>query len=393
MSEAERQHANERSRSASTDSTSRDTAINPEEVDQKRNMRPPRRWVDPTTIRTALVVISVVALGVGFAVKAYSATPSLQYKVKNKVQAGETPELIVRATGGDVASGTVRLKRDDGTVQTESLGSISAGSTERIAIDQSSGTHTYDIEIEAKGAEGSTIETSMSVEVTVAGKLDVSVLSEAARVAEGKLRLQANRPVDKVDVTVKTADGATAFEDAIDVGGEKGTFEIEWPAEKDVAAIDLKVYDVQGFWQSLRLEPFWVKIPHKEVRFNFGEATWEDAEISKLEDSLAKIRDAMDEHGDKGLEMQLYIAGYTDTVGSKSSNRKLSRKRARAIGQWFREQGLEIPIHYQGFGESVLAVETPDETKNKQNRRALYILGNAQPPESDQIPSSDWKSL
>jgi outer membrane protein OmpA-like peptidoglycan-associated protein len=356
-------------------------------------MRPARRWVDPTTIRTALLVIAVASLGVALAAKAYASTPSLQYKVKNRVQAGETPELILRATGGDVASGTVRLERDDGGLQTESLGEIAAGSTKRILIDQSSGTHTYDISIDAKGAEGSKIETSMQVKVTVAEKLEVAVLSDEARVAEGKLRLQANRPVDRVNLVVKTADGVTAVETSIDVGGQQGQFQIEWPAEKDVAAIDLKVYDVDGFWRSLRLEPFWVKIPHKEVRFNFGEATWDDDEVSKLEQSLEDIRSAMDKHGDKGLEMQLYIAGYTDTVGSSASNRKLSRRRAKAIGEWFQGQGLDVPIYYQGFGESALAVETPDETKNKKNRRAVYILGNARPPESETIPDSNWRPL
>jgi outer membrane protein OmpA-like peptidoglycan-associated protein len=136
-----------------------------------------------------------------------------------------------------------------------------------------------------------------------------------------------------------------------------------------------------------------VKIPHDEVRFKFGKAEWEESEVPKLRDSLEKIREAMEKHERKGLEMQLYISGYTDTVGSAKSNRELSRKRARAIGEWFRNNGLDIPVYYQGFGEDVLAVETPDETKNKQNRRAIYILGNAQPPTSGSIPRSNWRRL
>lgn len=377
----------------SESNNSRDTAVNPAEVNAQRDARPARRWVDPTTIRTALLVLAIVGLGIGLAVKAYGATPSLQYKVKNKVPAGETPVVILRATGGDVASGTVRLERDDGEVRTVDLGAMSAGSTREIPIDQSSGTHRYTVEIDAKGSDGSTIETSFDTEVTVAEQLQVSVLSEAARVAEGKLQLRANRPVEKVEVLVKTSDGETAADNTIEVGGKKGTFQIEWPADKDVARIDLKVHDVSGFWRSLRLEPFWVKIPHEEVRFNFGKATWDDDQVTKLQESLEKIRSSMKKHGHKGLELQLYIAGYTDTVGSKASNRKLSRRRARAIGRWFRQQGLDVPIYYQGFGESVLAVETPDETKNKKNRRAVYILGNAQPPESETIPQSNWREL
>ena len=141
------------------------------------------------------------------------------------------------------------------------------------------------------------------------------------------------------------------------------------------------------------LEPFWVDIPHREVVFHFGKATWDDTETPKLEETLVAVRAAMKNHERKGLQMQLYIAGYTDTVGSAADNQTLSTARARAIATWFRKAGLDIPILYQGFGESVLAVNTADNTPEARNRRALYILGNAPPPKSAQVPRNAWKRL
>src|SRR5690606_26372877 len=105
------------------------------------------------------------------------------------------------------------------------------------------------------------------------------------------------------------------------------------------------------------------------------------------------IHDAMVKYKDKGLQMQLYIAGYTDTVGSQTDNLRLSSARAKAIATWFRKKGLTIPLYYQGFGESVLAVKTADETKEALNRRVIYVLGNSRPPVSETLPKSNWKAV
>lgn len=323
---------------------------------------------------------------------AWAGPAGIRYKVKNKVRKGQGyPKLILQATGS-IAGGTVELNRSDGETKTHDIGTLSSGATKTIALKQPTGTFRYEVRIDAKGKDGSTIESAFDFEATLAEKLEIAVKKDAAAVADGKLQMRSNRPIDRVEVTVKDEDGTTKYDGTVEVGGKEGVFEVEWPKVENVASVHLKAHDVDGFWRGVLLEPFWVKIPHAEVVFNFGEATWKDSEEKKLKETLETIREKMKKHGDKGLKLQLYIAGYTDTVGSKTANRELSRKRARAIGAWFSKH-LNMPIYYQGFGEDVLAVDTPDETKEKKNRRAVYILGNARPPTSGTIPRSNWKRL
>jgi len=340
----------------------------------------------------ALLALGLVAL-VWWAPSPASAQAGFRYKVESEVQRGKgEPAVILRATD-DISEATVELEREDGKTITEQVGALSANETVRIPVDQPEGTHSYEVTIRGKGADGADIEMSFETRMKVLGRLEVSVQKERAQVASGEVTIEGNRPIEKVHVTVKNGEGRTVHEGMQQVGGKSAPFQVEWPKVEDVSSVELKTYDVHGFWRGVKLEPFWVKIPHDEVRFEFGTAEWEDSEIPKLRNSLERIREAMNEHGDKGLKLQLYISGYTDTVGSESSNLELSHKRARAIGEWFRENGLEIPIYYQGFGENVLAVETPDETKEKANRRAIYILGNARPPTSGEIPRSNWQRL
>ena len=89
----------------------------------------------------------------------------------------------------------------------------------------------------------------------------------------------------------------------------------------------------------------------------------------------------------------LYVAGYTDTVGNASSNLSLSHKRAKAIATWFQNAGFKGDIYYQGFGEKALAVATKDNVDEPRNRRALYVVAAEAPAISADLPSKNWKKL
>ena len=73
------------------------------------------------------------------------------------------------------------------------------------------------------------------------------------------------------------------------------------------------------------------------------------------------------------------VIGYTDTVGVRVGNQLLSLNRAYEIAKYFRQHGVTVPIRYTGFGEDVLAVQTPDETDEVRNRRARYVLAVENP--------------
>ena len=176
-------------------------------------------------------------------------------------------------------------------------------------------------------------------------------------------------------------------------GAAPGTaLELAWPeVEGDIVRMDLKVTDVAGFWVGMQITPFSIEIPHEEVVFESGQAAVRDSEAPKLQTTLGHIRKALDTHGTL-LQLKLFVAGYTDTVGGAAYNKDLSTRRARAIAQWFRKHGVRVPIFYQGFGEGVQAKPTPDETDEPANRRALYIL-SSQVPSGKDVPTNAWKKL
>jgi outer membrane protein OmpA-like peptidoglycan-associated protein len=80
-------------------------------------------------------------------------------------------------------------------------------------------------------------------------------------------------------------------------------------------------------------------------------------------------------------------------VGGNAFNRKLSMNRARAIAGYFKRRGLTIPIHFEGFGEEALLVQTPDNTNEEKNRRAEYIIA-VQDPTLERAPFKPrWQKL
>ncbi len=64
------------------------------------------------------------------------------------------------------------------------------------------------------------------------------------------------------------------------------------------------------------------------------------------------------------------VYGYTDTVGSTSSNQRLSEQRAQAVANYLIGRGVSSSrIRWMGFGESNLKVGTGDNVNEPMNRR------------------------
>ena len=69
------------------------------------------------------------------------------------------------------------------------------------------------------------------------------------------------------------------------------------------------------------------------------------------------------------------VNGYTDTRGTPQYNDTLSQNRANAVAQIMIQAGVDASrVTPHGFGETNLAVETPDETKEIKNRRVEVVL-------------------
>ena len=145
--------------------------------------------------------------------------------------------------------------------------------------------------------------------------------------------------------------------------------------------LELRVTAADGARAGVRLVPWSIHVPHKEVVFESGKADIRPSEEPKLDAAYQRIADEVGRarKAVPDVPVKLFIAGYTDTVGTDADNRKLSLARAKAIATWFRDRGLPLPIAYAGFGEEVLRVKTPDETDNEANRRADYIVGFEEP--------------
>jgi outer membrane protein OmpA-like peptidoglycan-associated protein len=198
---------------------------------------------------------------------------------------------------------------------------------------------------------------------------------------EHHLEVKASRDLAKVTIKVVGDSGAVLADDARELSAHPaGTpLVVSWSPSSDepVARIEVFVYDTDGYYKGIAITPWSVSIPHEEVNFKTDSSHIDDSEKPKLEASFAKISEALASHPQ--LRVSLFVAGHTDTVGDAYYNFRLSRMRAQAIAQWFRQRGVKIPIAFEGFGESALLVKTPDEVDEPRNRRADYILSVDEP--------------
>lgn len=68
------------------------------------------------------------------------------------------------------------------------------------------------------------------------------------------------------------------------------------------------------------------------------------------------------------------VQGYADTQGGPGPNQILSERRSNEVRRQLLADGVQANISTQGFGETQLAVPTPDNTAEQRNRRAVIIL-------------------
>ena len=220
----------------------------------------------------------------------------------------------------------------------------------------------------------------------VAGKTPpLQILVEKSKVdlKAHRLEVRLSRP-GKLTLTVVGESGAKLAEEAFDYPSAGAPLVVTWKPSSDeaVATIDVRATDASGAWGNVQISPWFVAIPHEDVNFATDKADIAESEVPKLEAAFAKLNEVLAKdaaHGRQHPGITLFIAGHTDTVGNAGYNLKLSQARARSIAAWFRRRGVKLPISFEGFGESALAVKTADNVDEPANRRVDYILSDDPP--------------
>jgi OOP family OmpA-OmpF porin len=104
-----------------------------------------------------------------------------------------------------------------------------------------------------------------------------------------------------------------------------------------------------------------------DIEFQTGKSTIPADYTSEAD----KIVDMMTKHTDVNAEIQ----GYTDNVGSKEKNQKLSEARAKSVRNYIVKHGIdESRVTAKGYGEENPVAENSTADGRKQNRRVVASL-------------------
>ena len=330
-----------------------------------------------------------------FSINSFAQEAFTARTVNHVLKGQDKPGIIIDANVG-LDKLVLKLKRSDGKKINMSKGPISPGSTEEFRFDQPAGTYSYKGKIIMYIDNQPRGELVVNFKATVSAPLKVDVPEHLVDIKNNNLILKISGPASKAEIRVWSDSGEIVHENSIKFNGEKAgsPLKISWeiPENEKVLKISITAYDNNNFFNNIELIPWSVQIPHEEVVFEFGSAKIRKSEKPKLKDTIKELREIVNKYG-KIISVKLFIAGYTDTVGSPKSNLRLSEQRAKSIAVYLRKKGFKYPIYYQGFGESIQAVATPDETPEEKNRRAIYQLAADIPAKSTAMPYNSWKKL
>ncbi len=248
--------------------------------------------------------------------------------------------------------------------------------------------------------EGHTVEAVLEFDVTSGDAAQIFFVEEGSDLASGSIYLKATQEIQRAELDAFGDEGESLWQQTVSIVQDKGVYLVKFePRGGPIPRrVELKVYDAIGNWIGLRIVRWYAEVPHEDVLFESAKSEILGNEQPKMDravkavlEEIEKFKKAMG-NTDASIDLQLYVSGYTDTVGNPADNEKLSRERAKAIAMYFKKQGLPIQIYYAGFGERALAVQTADQQDEPKNRRALYVVANHF-PSGPNFPSSQWTKL
>ncbi|MEE2828585.1 MAG: OmpA family protein [Myxococcota bacterium] len=320
----------------------------------------------------------------------------LSYSLKPAVQKGSGyPQVYLHA---ETSFRKVDLvcTRSDGEEISLSAGSTRKGQKRSFDLKQPPGT--FDYECEARGWYGKDsdeyFDLALRFQTFLGGPLKIEVPHEQIDLKNRTITIRGDREITGAHLTITGPDGPFFDQDVDVVPADPGEdIWLDWTGGgSDVLRLDITLTDEWGFFSYENIFPWSLEIDHEDIHFETGSHEITPGEQPKVDRAWKDIDKTARRYG-RFVEVRLYIAGYTDTVGDRSSNQGLSERRARAIAQAFRDKGFSGPLYYQGFGESALEVATDDGVDEILNRRAVYLLASRPPQPSSNFPRSQWKKL
>ena len=323
-----------------------------------------------------------------------------QYEAITEVRPGQNASISIVAPS-PLRNVIVRLKSDRSKqVIKKRIKTLAPKRPYKVSFKPPKGLSHWMIEVNGKNRDGGLESVVFEIDVLSAGPLSVKFFEAESQLESGRLVFSSTRPLERIEIAAFGDEGTLQWADKVSVKLlPNHKIEAHFEPREDVPRrLELKVFDTTGSWQSFRVVRWYAAVPHEDVLFESGSADVQESELPKLKEAqeavmteIERFRVAM---GDPNamVDLQLYVAGYTDTVGDKVDNQNLSTKRALSISRAFRQLGIQLQIRYAGFGEDALLVQTPDSTKESKNRRALYIVANT-PPSGIMFPRRTWRSL
>jgi len=311
----------------------------------------------------------------------------LDITVHHRCLGGEDQPGLSLHAEAPVRGITVTLERIDGPRKVFRIPAMKAGETRRVGMAQEPGREYYRAVVEVAG-HGPPYEVAFSAAVSRPFRLEIP--PEGVDLAQGRIAIRLQGDPERVTLTVSGLSGQELLRKhwRLDLPtGRPDTLTFDPPGEA-VGRVEVVAEDPEGFRQAVEFSPVVMEVPHDEVLFEFGKADILPGEEPKLARVLEETHRVLGTLGNQ-LRLRLYVAGYTDTVGSREFNQSLSAARAAATALWLKAHGLKVPVCSQGFGEDALAVPTPDETPEPRNRRSLFVVA-AQGPTGAAFPRGGW---
>lgn len=295
----------------------------------------------------------------------------------------------------------VEITGSDGSKITKTV-NIKPGKPTKITWKQEDRQVAYDLSIEASNAY---TDGSFEIQRPIAGgkRGPFKLLSDRTDIVDRQtIKYRTPFTISSRELQVFNTDGDVIIEELVtdEIVEAGSTFEMSWNTSDEVFMIKVTGADDTGFSYTDSRVPWSIDIPHSEVTFDSGKAIIKPDQEAKVAETFAILAhelaglDKANKAVNEDLAAQLYIVGYTDTVGNAGDNAKLSEARAKAIAKYFYDKGAWCEIYYAGMGERGLAVATGDSVDEVRNRRALYILGMEKPAGGGQVPGPGrWKKL